>query len=305
MWGGTDIRASVDAIHAALDHGINSIDTAPVYGFGTSEEITGKALKGRKRDQVYLFTKFGLRWDLQKGKLHMQDKDAQGKPVGIYRYAGKESVMEECERSLRRLGTDYIDLYQIHWPDPTTPIEETMEALSRLKQQGKIREAGVCNYNAAQLEEASAVVSLAADQVPFSMLRRDMEKDVIPWCLSHDMGILAYSPLQGGLLTGKYQAGHQFPEGDHRAGNRFYKPENISRTDAFLKKIAPVAAAHDVTVAQLVLSWTIHRPGVIAALAGARNPSQAAANAVAGDLKLSEEETRCIDEALADLSLIQ
>jgi aryl-alcohol dehydrogenase-like predicted oxidoreductase len=303
MWGGTDVADSVAAIHAALDHGVNSIDTAPVYGFGVSEEIVGKALKGKKRDQLYVFTKFGLRWDVQKGKLHMQDRDAQGKPLEIYRYAAKDSVVEECERSLRRLGTDYIDLYQIHWPDATTPVAETMEALELLKRQGKIREAGVCNYDAALLEEAARVTALAADQVPYSMLRRDVEKQVIPWCVEHQMGILAYSPLQGGLLTGKYQPGHSFPEGDHRAGNRFYKQENISRVNSFLEKIAPIAAAHNATLGQLVLAWTIRRPGVIAALAGARNASQGAANGRAGHLKLSDEDIDRIDYALDGVEL--
>lgn len=303
MWGGTDVADSVAAIHAALDHGINSIDTAPVYGFGVSEEIVGKALKGKKRDELHVFTKFGLRWDVQKGKLHMHDRDSQGKPLGIYRYAASHSVIEECERSLRRLGTDYIDLYQIHWPDSTTPVAETMEALELLKKQGKIREAGVCNYDAALLEEATRVTALAADQVPYSMLRREVEKEVVPWCVEHDMGILAYSPLQGGLLTGKYQPGHHFPEGDHRAGNRFYKAENISRVNSFLEKIAPIAADHNATLGQLVLAWTIRRPGVIAALAGARNASQGAANGRAGHLKLSEEDIDRIDYALDGMEL--
>ena len=150
MWGGAERKDALEAIRVSIDHGVTSIDTAPIYGQGLSEEIVGEAIKGQQRDQLQILTKFGMRWDLDKGTLAFKSKDNSGKDIDIYKYAGKESVIQECDDSLKRLGTDYIDLLQIHWADVTTPIEETYEAVLRLKEQGKIREAGVCNYNVEQ-----------------------------------------------------------------------------------------------------------------------------------------------------------
>jgi len=180
MWGGADRNEALEAILASYELGVTSIDTAPAYGQGLSEEIVGDALKVIPRDQVQILTKYGLRWDLNKGEFFFNSVDNNGKAITVNRYAGKESVIEECENCLRRLGTDYIDLFQIHWADPTTPIDETMEAVLKLQQDGKIRAAGVCNYTADQMKTAETVLSLASNQVPYSMVFRDIEKDVIP-----------------------------------------------------------------------------------------------------------------------------
>jgi len=203
MWGGTERKDAIEAIQAAHDNGVTSIDTAPVYGQGLSEEIIGEAIKNIQRDKVQILTKYGMRWDLTKGVLGFKSKDINGKDIDIYKYAGKDSIIKECENSLRRLNTDYIDLYQIHWPDVTTPIAETMEAVEQLIEQGKVRYAGVCNYNAAQVKEAQEHINLVSNQVPYSMVLRNIEEDVVPFCITNNISILAYSPLQRGLLTGK------------------------------------------------------------------------------------------------------
>jgi len=304
MWGGAERKDALEAIRVSIDHGVTSIDTAPIYGQGLSEEIVGEAIKGQKRDQLQILTKFGMRWDLDKGTLAFKSKDNSGKDIDIYKYAGKESVIQECEDSLKRLGTDYIDLLQIHWADVTTPIEETYEAVLRLKEQGKIREAGVCNYNVEQTKAANSVVKLASNQVPFSMVERGIEKDLVPYCIENKIGILAYSPLQRGILTGKIKPGHSFNEGDTREGNRFYQPENITRINAFLDELRPMAESKSATVAQLVIRWTIERPGITVALVGARDANQAIQNAKAINVKLSAEEIDYINERLYKLQLV-
>lgn len=304
MWGGAERKDALEAIRVSIDHGVTSIDTAPIYGQGLSEEIVGEAIKGQKRDQLQILTKFGMRCDLDKGTLAFKSKDNSGKDIDIYKYAGKESVIQECEDSLKRLGTDYIDLLQIHWADVTTPIEETYEAVLRLKEQGKIREAGVCNYNVEQTKAAHSVVKLASNQVPFSMVERSIEKELVPYCIENKIGILAYSPLQRGILTGKIKPGHSFNEGDTREGNRFYQPENITRINAFLDELRPMAESKNATVAQLVIRWTIERPGITVALVGARDANQAIQNAKAINVKLSAEEIDYINERLYKLQLV-
>jgi len=303
LWGGSDRNAAVEAIRVSLDLGVTSIDTAPVYGHGASEEIVRDALQGVPREKVQILTKFGMRWDIEKGHFHMNTRDNTGQEINIYRYAGRESIIHECEQSLKRLGTDYIDLYQIHWPDPTTPIEETMEALRLLKKQGKIREAGVCNYSLEQLKQADTVLQLASNQVPYSMLKRDIEDDLVPWCRKQNRGILAYSPLQRGLLTGKMRPGYEFGEGDNRAEIFYFSDENIRRTNRFLEQIKPIADEKGATLAQLVIQWTIRQPGITIALVGARNPEQAIDNAGAVNISLSSEEMKYIDDKL-DLLLL-
>ena len=304
MWGGSERSDAVEAILAALDEGVTSIDTAPVYGQGLSEEIVGEAIKGKDRTKLQLMTKFGMRWDLAKGDHAFESTDNHGNPISVYKYASRESVITECENSLKRLGTDYIDLYQIHWPDITTPIAETMEAVDRLLQQGKILAAGVSNYNVSQMEEAMKVVPLASNQVPYSMLERSIEKDVVPFSLKNNVSIIAYSPLQRGLLTGKIKPGHQFGEGDHRPNTKFYKEENIRRTNEFLSKIKPMADEKVATLSQLVLRWTLEQPGITIALAGARNKQQAVDNAKAGSLTLTTDEMNQINKHLGDLQLV-
>lgn len=303
MWGGADRSDALDAIRASYDLGVTTIDTAPVYGQGLSEEIVGEALKGMQRDKVQVFTKFGMRWDLKKGDFALASKDNDGNDIDIYKYAGRESVILECENCLRRLGTDYIDLFQQHWPDTTTPIEETMEALEQLLRQGKIRAAGVCNYNVEQMKRAEAVLPLASNQVPYSMVLRNIEKEVVPYCIEHGKSVIAYSPLQRGLLTGKIKPGHIFGEGDTREGSRFYSDENIVRINAFLEKIKPIADQKNASLAQLVIAWTIRQPGITVALVGARNAEQAIQNAHAADVKLDAEDITSINAALEELQL--
>lgn len=303
MWGGAERKDALEAIHASVAHGVTGIDTAPAYGQGLSEEIIGEALRSIPRDKVQILTKYGLRWDLAKGDFFFKSKDNNGKDIDVYRYAGKESVIEECENSLRRLGTDYIDLFQIHWADPTTPIDETMEAVLKLKEQGKIRAAGVCNYTADQMKTAENTISLAANQVPYSMLLRDIEKDVVPYCLANQKSVIAYSPLQRGLLTGKIKPGHTFGEGDTREGNKFYTDDNIKAVNAFLDELKPLAESKSATLAQLAIAWTIAQPGITVALVGARDAGQAIQNAKAGELALKPEEILYINSKLQALPL--
>lgn len=298
MWGSTNRKDAIDAIKASYDVGVTSIDTAPIYGQGTSEEIVGEAIRDIPRDKVQLLTKFGMRWDLDaaQGDFGMHTKDNSGKALDVYKYAGKDSIIYECEQSLKRLGTDYIDLYQIHWPDSTTPISETFEAVSRLIEQGKVRYAGVCNYTSAQMAEAEQVVNLVSNQVPFSMVNRGIEEDTVPYCIQHDKSILAYSPLQRGLLTGKIHPGYTFQEGDNRASLPYFQPDFIEQTNTLLAKIKPIADRKNATLGQLVLRWTIERTGITVALVGARDAQQALQNAKSLDIRLSAEEIDTINK---------
>ena len=305
MWGGTERKDAVAAIRAGYDHGVTSIDTAPVYGQGLSEDIVGEAIKGISRDKVQLLTKYGMRWDLTRGTLAFKSKDNDGKDIDVYKYAGKESIIQECENSLKLLGTDYIDLYQIHWPDVTTPIEETMEAVAQLIKQGKVRQAGVSNYNVEQMKEAGQYINLVSNQVPYSMVKRDIEADVVPYAIEKNIGIVAYSPIQRGLLSGKMKPGYKFSEGDHRASMYFFKDENLKITNEFLDKIKPLADSKNATLAQLVISWTIVQPGITIALVGARNAEQSIQNAKAIDVKLSKEEVDFITGELNKVELVK
>lgn len=304
MWGGSERKDAIDAIRASYDQGVTSIDTAPIYGQGLSEEIVGEAIQGIPRHKIQILTKFGMRWDEPSGDFAFSSTDNAGKPIEVYKNGRRESIVKECEDSLRRLRTDYIDLYQIHWPDITTPIEETMEAVSGLLKQGKIRAAGVCNYSAEQMAIAEKVVSLASNQVPYSMVERTIERELVPYCLENDKAIIAYSPLQRGLLTGKIRPGHQFAPGDHRPSTKFYKPENINVTNEFLDKLRPLAREKDATLSQIVLRWTIEQPGITVALAGARNAEQAIENAGATKMQLSNAELEMINDLLDELELV-
>ncbi len=304
MWGGADKNDALEAIHASFERGVTSVDTAAIYGQGRSEEIVGEAIRSVPRDKVQVLTKFGMRWDEKKGRLDFKSTDNAGHLIEIYRYAGKESVIKECEDSLHRLGTDYIDLYQQHWPDPTTPIAETMEALTQLIKQGKIRAAGVCNFSAEQMAEAEKTLSLTSNQVPYSMVERTIEDDVIPYCIEHHKSVIAYSPLQRGLLTGKIKPDHVFAPGDHRPGTSFFKPENIRRIDHFLEQLQPLARSKNALLSQLVIRWTIEQPGITIALVGARDKEQATENANAADIMLSRSEITFIGEELKKLELV-
>jgi aryl-alcohol dehydrogenase-like predicted oxidoreductase len=303
MWGGNDHQKSIEAIRASIDSGITSIDTAPVYGQGLSEQIVGEAIRGLPRDEIQILTKCGLRWDAEVGEFFFDSEGADGRTVKTYRYAGRDSVLAECEASLRRLGTDYIDLYQLHWPDPTTPIAETMDAFATLVNQGKVRAIGVSNFSADQMHEADQSVSIVSNQVPYSMVNRGIESELVPYCIEHGKGILAYSPLQRGLLTGKFAPGHVFAAGDHRADNEFFSGENIRRVNEFLDAIRPIADGHRATVSQLAIAWAASQPGITAALVGARDALQARANAVGGHIRLSDAEQAEIRSRLAELTL--
>jgi aryl-alcohol dehydrogenase-like predicted oxidoreductase len=305
MWGGSERSDAVNAIRESYDVGVTSIDTAPVYGQGLSEEIVGEAIKDIPRDKVQILTKYGMRWDVTKGDFAMHSKNNEGKDIDIYKYAAKDSIIKECEDSLTRLGTDYIDLYQIHWHDKTTPIEETMEAVSQLIQQGKVRFAGVCNYDTALMREASQYINLVSDQVPYSMVKREIESELVPYCIEHDKAILAYSPMERGLLTGKMKPGHQFAENDHRASLHFFKDENLKRVNEFLGKIKPIADEKNVTLGQLVLKWTIEQPGITIALAGARDAKQALQNAAAADISITPDQINTITAHLNELELVK
>lgn len=305
MWGGTERKDAVNAIRESYHAGVTSIDTAPAYGQGLSEEIVGEALIGIPRDKVQIITKYGLRWDLKKGEFHFKSKDNEGKDIDMYKYSGRDGIIQECENSLRRLKTDYIDLYQIHWADSTTPISETMETVALLIKQGKVRHAGVCNYNVAQMKEAEKSITLVSNQVPYSMVKREIEKEVVPHCIQNNKAILAYSPLERGLLTGKIKPGYKFEEGDHRANLFYFNDENIKRTNEFLDKIKPIAASKGITLSQLVLGWTLAQPGITIALVGARNAEQALANAKAGDITLSAGEISTINGHLATLQIVR
>jgi aryl-alcohol dehydrogenase-like predicted oxidoreductase len=303
MWGGADEKQAKEAILKAYDLGITSFDTAPVYGFGKSEEIVGDTLKDIPRDKVQILTKYGMRWDTSRGDFAFDTKDNDGNPVQLRKYASKQSVINECEDSLRRLKTDYIDLYQIHWPDSTTPVRETMEAVQKLLEQGKIRAAGVCNYSVDLMEKAEDILHLASNQVPYSMVRRDIEKDVVPYCVNNEIGIIAYSPLQRGILTGKMHKDYTFNEGDTRPNSAFYQEPNFSRINDFLDDIKEIAENHQCTLAQLVIQWTLLRKGISCVLVGARNSQQVTDNAKAAELKLEKSEIELINSKLNTLNL--
>jgi aryl-alcohol dehydrogenase-like predicted oxidoreductase len=300
LWGGADTKEAVKAIETAVDHGMTTIDTASVYGFGLSEELVAKAVR-KKRDKVQILTKFGMLWNDKKGQFFFASKDNSGKDIEIYRHASKEKVISDCNDSLRRLKTDFIDLFQIHWSDPTTPVSETMEALETLIKKGKIRAGGVCNYSLELMTDAEKAFALTSNQVPYSMVNRNIENDIIPYCIRNNIGVLAYSPLQRGLLTGKIKTGHRFNEGDSRPSSPYYKEPNFSVILEFLDKIKPIADDRKVTLSQLVLNWTIQQPGITCALAGARNPSQVLDNIGAVDFSLTDEEIKKIDRLLSDL----
>ncbi|MDB5138606.1 MAG: aldo/keto reductase [Mucilaginibacter sp.] len=304
MWGGTERSEAIKAIRASYSLGVTSIDTAPIYGQGASEEIVGEAIKSFPRDRIQILTKYGMRWDLNKGDFAFSSKNNDGKDIDIYKYAGRDSIIKECEDSLKRLGTDYIDLYQIHWPDSTTPIEESMEAVVRLIEQGKVRYAGVSNYSKQQLIEAEKYVDVVSNQVPYSMVKRSIEEELIPYCIENRKSILAYSPLERGLLTGKMKPGYKFSEGDHRKDILFFKDENLKRTNDFLDLIKPIAIDKQITLGQLVILWTLKQAGITIALVGARDSEQAIVNAKAVDSSLSFEEMEAISGHLADLELV-
>jgi aryl-alcohol dehydrogenase-like predicted oxidoreductase len=305
MWGGAEEKTALRAIRASYDLGMTTIDTAPVYGFGKSEELVARAMDGVSRDKYQILTKFGMNWETPEGEYFFDTTDNSGKPIKMYKFSGKNKIIKEVEGSLRRLKTDYIDLLQVHWPDTTTPISETMEVMKRLMKEGKVRASGVCNYSVEQVNEALKTLDIVSNQVPYSMINRTIEKDVVPQAVEKKLSIVPYSPLQRGLLTGKIKRGQKFNEGDTRESNQFYKPENIDRANALLARIKPVADDHNASMAQIVLNWTTRQPAMDCVLAGARDENQVKDNIKALDFKLSKEELTIIDKAISEFRLAE
>jgi len=293
------MQQSVRSIHASLDAGVNFIDTAPAYGLGLSERIVGEAIRGQ-RDKVILATKCGLVWHTDKGSFFV---DQNGSP--IHRYLGGESIRYEVDQSLWRLETDYIDLYQTHWQDPTTPIEETMGTLLDLKKEGKIRGIGVSNCTLEQVRQYRAVGPLDAVQEQYSLLHRELEREYLPYCAQNRIAVLAYSPLANGLLTGKVDPDRVFPEGDLRRNNPMFSRASRMRVRETLDRMQPVARKYSFTPGQLAIAWTLAQPGITHALVGARDARQAAENAWAGSLILPAADVMQVTEAAEASALVE
>jgi len=299
MWGGTDAQKSVRSIHASLDAGVNFIDTAPAYGLGHSERIVGEAIRGR-RDKVILATKCGLVWHTTKGTFFVDQNGSR-----IHRHLGAESIRYEVEQSLRRLETDYIDLYQTHWQDPTTPIEETMGTLLDLKRQGKIRAIGVSNCTVDQVRQYRSIGPVDAAQEKYSMLHRDLEREYLPYCAENHIAVLAYSPLANGLLTGKVDPERTFPEDDLRSHNPMFSRESRIRVREMLDRMQPAARKYSLTDGQLAIAWALAQPGITHALVGARDEGQAKENAAAGRALLETADVRQINALVEAGALVE
>jgi aryl-alcohol dehydrogenase-like predicted oxidoreductase len=293
MWGGTDEQESIAAIQTSLDAGVTLIDTAPAYGLGRAEEIVGRALKGR-REQAVIATKCGLVWHTQKGQ-YFFDQGTQP----VHRYLGRDAILYEVEESLRRLGTDYIDLYITHWQDPTTPIEETVRALEDLRTAGKIRATGVSNVSADELKAYIAAGIPDAIQEKFSMIDREPEAELLPITRAENVAVLSYSSLALGLLSGTMDPERIFAGDDQRRDNPRFSQANRLKLRSFAGDIQAVADRHDASIAQVVIAWTLAQKGVTFALCGARNPEQALENARAGTIRLDAEDLDIIDTAIA------
>ncbi|MFS2203577.1 aldo/keto reductase [Variovorax sp. Varisp36] len=293
MWGGGDNAAAVLAIQASLDAGVNLIDTAPAYGLGRSESIVGTALKGRRHEAV-IATKCGLVWHTQQGT-HFFEED--GHPV--HRYLGRESIVHECEESLKRLQTDYIDLYITHWQDSTTPVEETMDALLELKKQGKIRAIGVSNVSPETLAEYLRHGPVDAAQERYSLIDREIEQALVPLCSEHDVAVLGYSSLALGLLAGPIDPGRKFTGDDQRASNPRFSAQNRAKLKAFFDELEPLRKQLECSFGQLMIAWTLARGSVSVALCGARVSKQAVENAAAGSVRLRDDALQLVDAVAA------
>ncbi len=291
MWGGGDNAAAVEAIHASLDAGVNLIDTAPAYGLGRSESIVGTALKGRRQEAV-IATKCGLVWHTRQGT-HFFEED--GHPV--HRFLGRESIFHECEESLKRLQTDYIDLYITHWQDSTTPVAETMDALLDLKKQGKIRAIGVSNVSPETLTEYLRYGPVDAAQERYSLIDREIEEALAPLCSEYKVAVLGYSSLALGLLAGPIDPGREFKGDDQRAANPRFSEANRSRLKGFFEELDPLRTQLGCSFGQLMIAWTIASGTVSVALCGARVRQQAIENAGAGAVQLGGDALRLIDAA--------
>ncbi|MEF2070404.1 aldo/keto reductase [Consotaella aegiceratis] len=265
-WGSQDDRDSIAAIRHAVASGVNWVDTAPIYGKGHSEEVVREALSAiPAAERPYFFTKCGLVWD---------EEGAEG---GSRRVGAAASLRAEAERSLKRLGVERIDLYQVHWPaEDGTPIEDYWQTLLDLKAEGKVRAVGLSNHNPQQLERAEAIGHVDTLQPPFSAIRRDIAAAELPWCRAHETGVIVYSPMQSGLLTGRFSMERlrSLPEGDWRTRNPQFSGEALERNLALAEALKPIAERHGTSVAAVAVAWTLAWPAVTAAIVGARTPAQ-------------------------------
>lgn len=286
-WGPQDDSDSIRSIHRALELGINWIDTAPAYGLGHCEEVVGQALSKLVKRPI-IATKCGRCWDDQRQ---------------IFPRIKRESVINEAEASLRRLRIDTIDLYQIHWPQPEEDIEEAWEAVASLVQSGKVRFAGVSNFNTAQLARIEKIAPVASLQPPYSMLVRGVESEILPYCAQHNIGVIVYSPMQKGLLTGKVTQEWvaNLASDDHRRSDPQFNEPNLSANLELVEKLRQLAARHGKTVAQLSIAWTLRRSEVTAAIVGARRPEQVDELAAAGNWDVDTEDIQAIDKLLSEI----
>jgi len=264
MWGGSKENESIEAIKTALENGVNLIDTAPVYGFGKSESIVGRTLKSlNRRDDIIIATKFGLEWD---------DNER------IRRNSSRNRILKEIDDSLNRLQTDYIDIYQVHWPDPNTSLEETMRTLNDLFKMGKIRAVGVSNYNVSQIKKISSYGKLHCVQPPFNMFEQEIKADILPYCIENKISTLTYGSLCRGLLTGKFSKTDTFPKGDLRKSDPKFQNKKFENYIETVNKLKDLADRKNSSVTQLAIEWTISQPGITCALIGMRNKKQAEIN---------------------------
>ena len=284
-WGPQDDNESIGAIHRALDLGVNWIDTAAIYGLGHSEEIVGRALKSTS-NKPFVFTKCSMRWH--------QDRS-------IYRSLKTESIAEELEGSLRRLGVETIDLYQIHWPNPETEIEEGWEALARFQKEGKIRWIGVSNFSVEQMKRALKIAPITSLQPPYSMLRRAIEEEILPFTQFNNIGVINYSPMVSGLLTGKMTAERvaAFPQDDWRRRAVEFNEPRLSRNLQLVELLREVGTGHNVSPGVVAVAWTLHHPAVTAAIVGGRSAQQVEGLAPALEFRITDEDYARINDFLS------
>jgi aryl-alcohol dehydrogenase-like predicted oxidoreductase len=285
-WGPQDDQESISAIHRALDEGINWIDTAAIYGLGHSEEVVGQALKSFSGPRPLVFTKCSMRWH--------QDRT-------IYRSLKAGSLAEELEGSLRRLGVETIDLYQIHWPNPEEEIEEGWETLSKFKDQGKVRWIGVSNFSVEQMQRAQAIAPITSLQPPYSMLRRAIEEEVLPYAQDNGIGVINYSPMVSGLLTGSMTAERvaSFPADDWRRRAGEFNEPRLSRNLRLVELLREIGSGHGVSPGVVAVAWTLEHPAITAAIVGGRSASQVAGLAPALHFRLTEDEYSRINTFLS------